>query len=100
MVTLLINTSPVISITENDIDSSPIPVLASDDSASTNSHLIQIWSMKFLLKQLLDSTTYTDHTNNCQTHPKNCQIHPTSTAIKNRYKYEPKFNLRVVQVKQ
>ena len=69
VVILLINTSPVISITETDIDPSPVPVLASDDSTSTNSHLFQTWSMKFLLKQLLYSTLFTNHTNNCQTHP-------------------------------
>ena len=94
VVTLLINTSPVISVTEKDIDPSPVPVqLASDDAASTNSYLIKTWSMKFLLKQLLDSTTFADHTTNCQTHP-------TFIAMEDRNKCEPKLNLRVVQVKK
>ena len=80
MVTLLIHSSPVTSITKNDIDPStvpitktniysfPVPVLASVDAANTNSNLIQTWSMKFLLKQLLDSTTFAEHTNNYLTH--------------------------------
>ena len=93
VVTLLTNTSQVTFITENCIDPSPVPVLASDDFASTNNHLIQTWSMQFLLKPLMDPTTFTDHPNNCQTYS-------TSTAMKNRNKYEPKFNLHVVQVKQ
>ena len=90
-ITILINTSPVTSITEKDIDPSPVPVLTSDDAAINISHPIQTRSMKFLLKQLLYSTTFADHTNNCQTYP-------TATAIKNRNKCEPKFNLDVVQV--
>ena len=68
VVALLINTSPVTLITEHIIDHPPIPVFASNDSASTTSHLIQTWSMKFFLKQLLDYTTFTDHMNNCHIH--------------------------------
>ena len=74
MVALLIHASPVISITEHNIDPTPVPILASDDSAATTRHLIQTLSMKFLLKQLLSSTTFTDHTNNRQ-------IHSTFTTI-------------------
>ena len=65
MVASLINTSPVTSVTENDIDLSPVLVPASDDDTSTNSHLIQTWNMKFLLKQLWYSITFADHANNC-----------------------------------
>ena len=55
VIVLLMNTSPVTLITEHIIGPPPVPVLASIDSACTTSHLIQTWSMKFLLKQLLDS---------------------------------------------
>ena len=59
---------PISLITEHIIDPLPVPVLASNDSTSITSHLIQTWSMKSLLKQLLDSTIFTDRTNNCQLH--------------------------------
>ena len=49
--------------------------------------------MKFLLKQLLDSTIFADHTNIYQTHP-------TPTSTMNGNKCEPQINLHVVQVKQ
>ena len=87
MVALLINTSPVTSSTKNDIDISPVPVLASDDSASPTFHLIQNWSMQFLLKQLLDSTTFTDHTNNCQTHSIITTIQFKQPALDSYYPY-------------
>ena len=83
----LINTSTVTSITKNNIDPSLVPVLASVDSASTTSHLIQPWSMKFLLKQLLDSTTSTDHTINFQ-------IHSTFTTIQVK---QPAITIQVKQ---
>ena len=60
MVALLINTFPVTLITEHNIVPPPVPVLTSDDSASTTSHLIQTWNIEFLLKQLLDSTAFTN----------------------------------------
>ena len=87
MVTLLINTSLVKSITEHNIDPPPVPVLASDDSPSTTSHLIQTWSMKFLLKQLLDSTTFTDHTNNCPIYSTFTTIQVKQPALNSYYPY-------------
>ena len=85
----MINTSPVTSITENVIDPSPVPVpvLASDDSVSTNSHLNQTWIIKFLLKHLLDSTIFANHTNSCQTHPTSTTFQVTQYAYDSYHPY-------------
>ena len=71
MVSPLINTPPGTTVTEDDIEFSPIPLLVSDDAI-----------------------TFTDHANNLQTHL------TSTTTMKNRNKCKPKFNFPVVQAKQ
>ena len=87
MIALLINTHPIALITEQIIDPLPVPVLASNDSASTTSHLIQTWSMKFLMKQLLYSTTFTEHTNKWQLHSTFTPIQVKQPALNSYYLY-------------
>ena len=87
IITLLINTSQVTSITEHNINPCLVPVLASVYSTSTYSHMIQTWSMKFSLKQIFDSSFFTDQTNNRETHPTSKTIQIKQYAYDNYHPY-------------
>ena len=68
MAALLIIKSPVTSIIEHNTDhTNPVPVLASNDSAST--------------------TTSTDHMNKCQTHSNYTPIQVKQPALNSYYPY-------------
>ena len=71
MVSPLIVTPPVTTVTENNIESSPIPILVSDDAI-----------------------TFADHEKNLHTHL------TSTTTMKTKNKCKPKFNFPVVQAKQ